>query len=532
MVTPESFTPEETRELAPYFTNTDRPVFALINLPETVKGALFARYSRSAKSLRRLFLDEFLGDAGERAAPAATGVGATRAEKLYSRVLNEYGDDSVAQLGSAHLACEGVSNILTKVLEWGRLMAYLEQSTRYVPYTDRPGGRWKYHVPSELDGSPLRAAFVGTLDQAFEVYARWIPSLEEHFRSKYPKAPGDSDGVYRSVIRAKALDTLRGLLPAATTSNVGLFGTGQAYEALLLRMFAHPLEEVRGHASLMLAELRQVIPAFLARVDQPDRGGKWIDYFADTARQFQAVTHKFLADIESEPRTEVTLTDFDPDGETKVVASALYAHTELPDDQLLALARRLSPDDRATLLEAYVGARTNRRHKPGRAFERTSYRFDVLGDYGAFRDLQRHRLLTLEWQRLSTRHGYVEPAAIEEAGALADWRGVMDRSADLFEKLSAAGLQEVAPYAVVMAYRIRFYMDMNAREAMHLIELRTAPAGHPSYRRICQLMHRAIADVAGHHAIAGAMQFADHSEVELERLQQERAMERKRNRQS
>src|SRR5262249_28843253 len=167
-----------------------------------------------------------------------------------------------------------------------------------------------------------------------------------------------------------------------------------------------------------------------------------------------------------------------------------------------------------------------RRHKPGRAFERTGYRFDVLADYGAFRDLQRHRLLTLEWQPLSPAHGFVEPAAIEEAGALDDWREVMTRSAELHTGLVAHGLREAAAYAVVMAYRVRFYMDMNAREAMHVIELRTAPQGHPSYRRICQAMHRAIADVAGHHAIAGAMQFADHTAVELERLRSEPAPSR------
>ena len=441
-------------------------------------------------------------------------------------MLNEYGDDSVAQLGGAHLACEGVSNVLTKVLEWGRLMAYLEQSTRYVPYTDRPNGQWKYHVPAELDGSPLRDRFVRTLDTAFDTYARWIPALEAHFRAKYPKAPEDSDGVYRSVIRAKALDTLRGLLPAATTSNVGLFGTGQAFEALLLRMFAHPLREVRAHADLMLAELRQVIPAFMARVDQPDRGGRWIEYLAHTRRDFDVAARGFLANLPAAASEEVTLTDFDPEGELKVAAAALYAHSTLPDAQLLALARRLSADDRAALLKAYVGQRGNRRHKPGRAFERTSYRFDVLTDYGAFRDLQRHRMLTLEWQPLSPRHGYTEPAAIEDAGAQSEWRTVMNQSAELYDALAAGGLQEVAPYAVVMAYRVRFYMEMNAREAMHVIELRTAPQGHPAYRRVCQLMHRAIADVAGHRAIAGAMQFADHSEVELERLQSERAMEK------
>ena len=188
----------------------------------------------------------------------------------------------------------------------------------------------------------------------------------------------------------------------------------------------------------------------------------------------------------------------------------------------------MARDDRAALLAAYTGKRANRRHKPGRAFERTSYRFDVLADYGAFRDLQRHRLLTLEWQPLGVRHGYVEPAAIEDAGALADWRAVMEQSAELYERVMAAGLRDAAPYAVVMAYRVRFYMEMNAREAMHVIELRTSPQGHPSYRRVCQLMHRAIAEQAGHHAIAGAMQFTDHSEVELERLQAERNMEKKR----
>jgi hypothetical protein len=278
----------------------------------------------------------------------------------------------------------------------------------------------------------------------------------------------------------------------------------------------------------MLTELRRVIPAFLARLDQPNRGGRWIEYFAETRRGIEAIAEPLLAQATIEPRGEVTLSDFDPDGEMKVVAAALYSASALPDDQLLAIARQMSTDSRTAVLRAYVGGRANRRHKPGRAFERTSYRFDILADYGAFRDLQRHRLLTLEWQPLSARHGYVEPAAIEEAGALADWRTVMQQSADLYEQLTAHGLRDAASYAVVMAYRVRFYMDMNAREAMHVIELRTSPQGHPSYRRVCQLMHRAIAETAGHRAIAAAMQFVDHSEVELERLQSERNLEKKR----
>src|SRR5215831_311415 len=525
---PEHFTDDEAATLRPYFTNLDRPVFVLTNLPEVVKGALFARYSRSDKSLRRLFLDEFVADldlSGDLTVDASVGL--KRAEQLYERVFSEYGDDSVAQLGGVHLACEGASNLLTKVLEWGRLMAYLEQSTRYIPYDDRPGGRYRYHVPAELTG-PLCERYVATLDHAFDVYREWLPRLREHYEARHPREAGESEGVYRSTIRAKALDTLRGLLPAATVSNVGIYGTGQAYEQLLLRMRSHPLEEVRACADRMLTELRKVIPAFLTRVDRPERGGAWTEYLARTRDEVGAVAAVALHDVAPEPRDEVTLTDFDPDGEAKVVAAALYPVSTLPDDQLLAVARAMDAEARTRILAAYVGKRVNRRHRPGRAFERTSYRFDVLTDYGAFRDLQRHRLLTLEWQPLSPRHGYIEPAAIEEVGALDDWRAAMDESAELYERLAAAGQRDIAPYSVVMAYRVRFYMEMNAREAMHMIELRTTPQGHPSYRRVCQAMHRLIATQAGHQAIAAAMRFADLSDAEEGRLAAERAAEKRR----
>ena len=527
----EEFTGVERARLAPYFTNADSHVFALTNLPETVKGALFARYSRSSKSLRRLFLDEFadkVTDGGDRTLqPGAGSTGVERAEKLYARVFNDYGDDSVAQLGGAHIACEYVSNLLTKVLEWGRLMAYLEQSTRYVPYTDQLHGRWRYHVPVELGDGALAERYGRTMDRTFEAYAKWIPAMQEYFERRYPRSSSDSDAVHRAAVRAKALDTLRGLLPAATLSNVGIYGTGQAFEALLLRMRASPLAEVRTCADQMLAELRKIIPVFLTRVDQPDRGGRWSEYFAAARTGMENVAGRLIA-VEPEPRDEVTLTDFDPDGEVKIIAAALYSVSDLPDDQLLQIARRLPPDERVAVLRAYVGDRSNRRHRPGRAFERTTYRFDVLTDYGAFRDLQRHRLLTLEWQALTPRHGYTEPEAIAEAGAGDDWNRVMDESADLYEAIATAGLEAAAPYAVAMAYRVRFYMEMNAREAMHLLELRTAPQGHPAYRRVCQRMHRLIADEAGHTAVAAAMRFVDHSQVELERLNSERALERKR----
>jgi thymidylate synthase ThyX len=531
----EPFTAGERARLAPFFSNADRHVFALTNLPETVKGALFARYSRSAKSLRRLFLDEFADKVtpeGAQAPPPGAGAAAIeRAERLYDRVFNEYGDDSVAQLGGAHIACEYASNVLTKLLERGRLMSYLEQSTRYVPYTDRLHGRWRYHVPRELAGGDLRDTYVRTLDAAFETYAGWIPRMQEYFEARHPRSGTDSEPVHRAAIRAKALDTLRGLLPAATQSNVGIYGSGQAFEALLLRLRAHPLQEAQDTSAALLRELRTVIPAFLVRVDQPDRGGRWSEYLARTREEVSRVTEEVLGEIEAEPRNEVTLSDFDPDGEVKVVAAILYGSSALPDDRAGVLARRLTAEDRARIIRAYVGERTNRRHRPGRAFERTAYRFDVLTDYGAFRDLQRHRLLTIEWQPLTTRHGYSEPAAVVEAGGRDDWQRCMDASAELYEALRSAGQLQVAPYAVSMAYRVRFCIEMNAREAMHVIELRSAPQGHAAYRRVCQRMHQLIESVAGHRAIAGAMQFVDHSQVDLERLNAERALEAKRVRQ-
>ena len=389
----------------------------------------------------------------------------------------------MAQLGGAHIACEGVSNILTKVLERGRLMSYLEQSTRYVPYTDRPGGRWKYVVPAELEDDDRRA-FEATLNRAFETYARWIEPLQEYFRARHPQTTADSDAVYRAVIRAKALDTLRGLLPAATRSNVGIYGSGQAYEMLLLRMRAHPLAETREVAGLMLPELRRVIPAFLQRVDRPDRGIRWSAYLQTCEQETHALATELTNTCGGDSCDGVTLADFDPDGEIKVVAAALYAASGLSFDRLLTAARGMTTEERVRVLRTYAGDRENRRHRPGRAFEHATYTFDVVSDYGAFRDLQRHRMLTLDWQELTTRHGPASPPeAVEEIGALADWRRVMDDSAALYERLSRRCSPAVGQYAVSMAYRIRFYMRMNARETMHVIELRTSPQGHPAYRR-------------------------------------------------
>jgi thymidylate synthase ThyX len=543
----ERFTADEEAILRRYVTNLHLPVFALVNLPEVVKGALFARYSRSPKSLRRLFLDEFVGDldvSGDAGVDATIGL--ERAEQLYEKVFVEYGDDSVAQLGGVHLACEQSSNILSKVLEWGRLMAYLEQSTRYIAYNNRlDSGHYRYYRPAEILESPLGARYIGDMDRVFDTYGELLPAMQTWVAERFPQQTGDSDFIYRQATKAKALDALRGLLPAASLSNIGLYGTGQSYEQLLLRMRAHPLPEARNYADMMLEELRKVIPSFLQRVDVAERGGEWSAYLAatreDTARLIarlwpdQAPDARFGTfdpdagndPFSFAPEPEVTLLDFDPDGEEKVLAAACFSQLNCSEREATARVRRLNQSERVALLRAYVGDRRNRRHRPGRAFERTDYRFELVTDYGAFRDLQRHRMLTIEWQRLGVSLGYDMPLIVAEAGLGSEYHEAIGRAEALYRVLSV-DFPEQASYAVALAHRIRYVMQCNAREAMHLIELRSGAQGHPAYRRVAQQMHRAIAEEAGHRAIADAMSFVDQGSTDLERLESERKAERRR----
>ena len=299
-------------------------------------------------------------------------------------------------------------------------------------------------------------------------------------------------------------------------------------KVLAAMLYPHvALPEARSYAALMLTELRKVIPSFLKRVDLPDRGGAWSGYLEDRRAAMDELAASLLPGATPEAAPEVALVDFDPEGEDKVLAAMLYPHVALPEAQVVDAVKRLSDAERAAIVAAYVGDRSNRRHKPGRALERVAYRFDVCSDYGAFRDLQRHRMMTVEWQALSPTHGYVIPEAVVEAGCAGRFEEAMDRSAALHDAL-AERFPAQAGYAVSLAYRVRYAMQLNAREAMHVLELRTTPQGHPAYRRVCQQMHRLIAEEAGHRAIAGMMRFVDHGETELERLESERRAERRR----
>ena len=521
-MTTDRFNPEERKSLAPHFTNTDQPCFGVTNLPEVVKGALFARYSRSKSDLRRLFLTEFGGmeRVGALGTPDANpGSGENHANELYERVLGAYGDDSVAQLGSAHIACESVSNVLTKILERGRLMSYLEQSTRYIPYNEQVDGRWRYSVPAEIGGL-LATRYQDAMDLCFVTYATLYDKALEYFERTRPRNDDEPEPAYRRAIRAKALDTVRGLLPAATESNVGIHGSGQAFEALVIRLLGHELREAQSTGRAMLRELRKMIPAFVQRADRPDRGGETIRH-AQATKQMQKATARTLHGGWGDIDDDVRLLLHNPRAELNVLAGLAYEESETSLEKLLDVGRELKPTEVSEMLAAYADTRTNRRHKVGRGLEHASYTFEVTGDYGAFRDLQRHRMLTIQWQRLSTRHGYSMPHAIEAMGAQNAWKTTMDTTHEIHQKLEEAAGPTVAQYAVPMAYRVQFLMRLNAREAAHMIELRTQPQGHPSYRRVCQRMHDLIRDTAGHTGIAKLMKYANHDDVDLERLASE-----------
>jgi thymidylate synthase ThyX len=510
----ESFSDSERAALAPHFTNLDRPVFGLVNLPETVKGALFARYSRYQGTLRRLFLDEFSEQAG--AAAAFDGEEGARARDLYERIFLGYGDDSVAQLGGAHIAMEWVSNVMTKLLQRGRLAAYLEQSTRYIAY-DAPMGQglgYRYWRHAEL-GPEYEAA----MDSLFDSYAEALPRVLAWAEERFPRAEGQAEGAYRGSIKAKALDLLRGLLPAASLSHMGMFGSGQAYEQLLLRLYASPLPEAHDYADMILAELNAIMPSFVARVEKPDRGGEWISYLegrgaAAQRRASQLGLDRAQANEHAGP--EVRLLSADGD-ERELLAALLFEAATCSEEETRRAVGALPPDECESMLAELMGERANRRHRPGRGFEALRYRFEVVSDYGAFRDLQRHRMLTVQWQTLGPDLGAGVPEELEPAGVADLYRSGLERSSAEHARIAAAGRPELAPYALCLGYRIRYVLDMNAREAMHLIELRSGREGHPAYRAVAHALHAEIARV--HPAVAAAMTFVDRdTEPRLERI--------------
>jgi thymidylate synthase ThyX len=520
------FTDSEAAVLARYFTNLDRPVFALRNLPEVVKGALFSRYSRTEKSLRRVLLEEFIQEpeSGFESISGAvrsedTTVATRQAEEFYERVLVGYGDDSVAELAGAHLAVERVSTLAAKALQDSRIgLSPLEKSTRYVRF-DRRGsdGRWLYHRGPELSDPVYERA----LDALFATYSSLFEPLTGVIRERYPIDPGESERAWKSATRAKALDLLRGLLPAATLTNLGLYGNGRSFEYLVTKMSAHELPECRRLAEAMHGELSQVIPAFVRRALDERYGRPAAERMAAVRKAVAGHAPRLQSLATEQEEVSVRLLDWDRQAEQKIAAAALFPHSDLP---LVELAD--ASVDIGAVLDALLGGRENRRHRAPRALEMASYTFEITANFAAFRDLQRHRMLTQDRQLLGTALGCDVPDELESYGMAAQFREALERAAEAHQMLERTVGPAVSQYVVPLAYRVRWYVRCNLREVFHLCELRTTPQGHPDYRLVAQELFRRVTEV--HPRLASYARFVDMTPGhELERRASERRIDQK-----
>lgn len=491
-------------------TNTTGDVYAFNeNLSPVTIAAAMARLSRRGDDMRITLLDEFINKVD-------------KDRGLLQRVITAYGDDSVQQLVGQHVVVENASNLLTKKLEWGRLASYLEQSTRYI-YFDQKNqfGKYRYHVPEHFDKT-TKSAYINSMNRIFDLYSSIVHKLTDYVRDNSATPIEEQDNAWKGATRAQACDSARPLLPAATTSTVGIFASGQALESLIMHLLADQLPEANIVGQKLLDECRKVIPTFLERADKPERGGATIAYMANTKKATKNIANNLINNPHSNDFQPVTLTNFWPKNELDIVADMVYEHSNLSLDELKHEINTLNYDQRIKIFNTYIGERLNRRHRPGRALELPHYSWDLICDYGVFRDLQRHRLVDdLQWQTLTPRFGYEIPELIENAGLVDMFEECFDISLSLFSLLQANGYQTEAQYATLLGHKMRWKVTYNARQAFHLHELRTTPQGHPGYRKLVKQMHEKLTEV--HPLLGNAMKFVNQDESpELTRLAAER----------
>ncbi len=498
-------------------TCADGPVYAFYGKASPLMvAAAMARLSRRGSDLREIYLDEFAMSGYK----DATG--------LIQRVVTAFGDDSVQQLIGMHLVVEDASNLLTKLLEWGRFAAYLEQSTRYIYYDQKDvDGNYKYYTPQNLDAKS-KAEYTKVNNQIFEIYSKMVQELTKYVRQKNPEPSEEREKTaWRGATKAQACDAIRAVLPVATKSTVGIFGSAQAIESLILHLLSEELLEPRLIGQQILREARKVIPAFLERSDKPERGGAMTAYHANTRASARAQAQKNISRKSRDYKSSVKLLDYWPKNENELIPHLLFRESNLSTGELKKEISKLSAIDKQKIFDDYVGTRLNRRHKPGRAFEIPHYLWEITADYGTFRDLQRHRVVdAFEWQNLGIDYGFDIPDLVKEAGLASKFKKCFELSEKLYTHLVKNGYQPEAQYAVLFGHRMRYRFGLNARAAFHFIELRSTPQGHPGYRKIVGQMHELLLKV--HPQIAKAMQFVNKDEdPELTRMAAELATQYK-----
>jgi len=531
------FSKKEEKILKDHFSNVDCSVFAIITPKQVDRGALMSRYSRTDKSMRRVFLDEFLKNPN-------------RGEAFYNRVLLEYGDDSVAELGEAQIAIEGLSNIAVKKIEDRRIgLSYLEKSSRYVAWNKKEKGKYRFYHDPIIMKSKFADMYLDACNYDFDVYSKNIEPMISYVREKFPvekySFKDSNDGkeklfsklknsddiksaniIYRGSTKAKALDILRGLLPASTLTNVGITGNGRAFEYLLTILHSSNLQEEQDLASKIKVELDSTIKSFVSRAD--DKYGKELqNYLQNIRKAAQSLAKKHIS--KKLANGDVTkLVYYEPESKAldQIIISIFYEQSpSVPYNKIILDVKKMSKTEKQKIITTFAKLRKNRRHRPPRAFEMTQYTFDLINNFGMFRDFHRHRALTLERQLLTTDHGFAIPKEIKILGIEKDFKDCMSKTKHVFEKIRAK-FPEQAQYVVNFAYNYPYFMHFNLREACHLIELRTVPQGHVDYRRVAQQMYKQIKKV--HPNLSKIIKFADLKEYELERFESEKRTEEKR----
>jgi thymidylate synthase ThyX len=516
----------DKKVLKNYVTNTEGPVFGYKNMPPVVVGTLFGRYSRSELGARELLLKDFINndefkEIGESLTSQDSAVNAEKAEAFYSRVLDQYGDDSVAELGGTSLSVESISNVLAKLIEDRRIgLSPLEKSSRYVMFDQKDdSGHYNYFIDPDVESAGLGTEYRKVMDLLFETYSQSIPVLMEALKEKFPQKEGQSDNAYSKALRAQACDVARYLLPMCTKTNIGLTGNGRAFEYLVYQLRSSKLKEAQDFADMIQIELEKIIPAFLRRA-KGEIGKGHVDYLqarTDLVNSLSKNVHKHVSDEPS-----VKLIDFDADGESKVLAALIYENSGKDFTECTVLAKE-NPDLLNHFMDLSVDLRKHRTHKPPRAFEHTYYQFEIKCDIGAYRDLHRHRVLTQQRQPFTTDLGYVIPEDIVRAGLKDKYCHALDSAKLLHDKLISK-LPTQAQYVVPFGYLIRFTMRFNAREAYHLSELRSTIQGHPSYRFVAQEIAKEITKV--HPKLGSAMMVTWDGYDEMARAASEERLEK------
>lgn len=531
----EEFTPQQEALLDRYVTNTRGSIFALRNLPEVIKGALFSRYSRSALGLRSLLLKEFIQNSDEtgfqiiaQEVPQAEEqlIAIKKAQNFYDRILDGYGDDSIGELGGAHLAIENISMLAAKGIEDSRIGGSpLEKSTRYIYFDQKVKGEYLFYREPVLMTSAYRDLYLNTCNMLFDTYSSLIPPLTEYMERNFPKSEEVSKAAYSAAIRAKVLDCVRGLLPASTLTNMGMFGNGRFFEYLLHKLHVSPLVELQDIGKRAYEELSKVIPSFVRRADMSHRHCQaWMNFAENMRDNLAGLSNEQQSQVPFDKSPGVRLVASDPDGKFKVAAALLYPYCNRGYSELLEYVRKLPEDELAKILDGATSGRQNRRHKSPRATENAAMTFEVVADFGAYRDLQRHRVGTQDRQLLTCDLGYVEPFEIEACGLAGRYREALDKAKEAFD-LIAKELPEEAQYIVPMAYNIRWYFTSNLRSLQWMCELRSIPQGHAAYRAVAQQMARLA--IENEPAFERFFSFVDYSSHDIGRLEQEERAARK-----